>query len=65
VTFQVEENYRGLERAGVFPLSAALIGEAAGAVASEGFPFLLAALVGGLVSLAVLAAVLALRTRSS
>jgi hypothetical protein len=49
----------------VFPLSVTLIGEAAGAVASEGFPFLLVALVGGLVTLAALAAVLALRTRSS
>jgi hypothetical protein len=65
VTFQAEESYRGLERTGVFPLSVALIGEAAGAVASEGFPFLLVALVGGLVTLAALAAVLALRTRSS
>jgi hypothetical protein len=65
ITFQAEESYRGLERTGVFPLSVALIGEAAGAVASEGFPFLLVALVGGLVTLAALAAVLALRTRSS
>ena len=65
ITFQAEESYRGLERTGVFPLSVALIGEAAGAVASEGFPFLIVALVGGLVTLAVLAAVLALRTRSS
>jgi hypothetical protein len=65
VTFQAEESYRGLERTGVFPLSVALIGEAASAVASEGFPFLLVALVGGLVTLAALAAVLALRTRLS
>jgi hypothetical protein len=65
VTIHAEESYRGLARTGVFPLSPALIGGAAGAVASNGFPLLLVALVGGLVTLAALAAVLALRTRSS
>jgi hypothetical protein len=65
ITFQAEESYRGFERTGVFPLSVTLIGEAAGAAASEGFPFLLATLVGGLVTLAVLAAALAVRARST
>jgi hypothetical protein len=65
ITFEGEESYRGLERTGVFPLSVELVGEAAGAAASEGFPYLLVTLVGGLVTLALLAVVLALRTRSS
>jgi hypothetical protein len=65
ITFQAEESYPGLGRTGVFPLSVELVGEAAGAAASEGFPYLLVTLVGGLVTLALLAVVLALRTRSS
>jgi hypothetical protein len=64
ITFEGEESYRGLERTGVFPLSVELVGEAAGAAASEGFPYLLVTLVGGLVTFAVLAAVLAARNRA-
>jgi hypothetical protein len=44
-------------------LSVALTGEAASAAASEGFPFLLVAVLGGLVTFALLAAVLAVRAR--
>lgn len=64
ITFEGEESYRGLERTGVFPFSVELVGEAAGAAASEGFPYLLVTLVGGLVTFAVLAAVLAARNRA-
>jgi hypothetical protein len=64
ITFQAEESYPGLGRTGVFPLSVELVGEAAGAAASEGFPYLLVTLVGGLVTFAVLAAVLAARNRA-
>lgn len=63
VTFQAEESYRGFERTGVFPLKVALSGEAVGSASDDGFPILPVMLVGGLVTLALLAAIVGMCAR--
>ena len=63
VTFQAEESYPSVPRSGLFPLEVALTGSASGG-SSGSQPVIAGLIVGGVLALAILAALLLPRLRS-
>jgi hypothetical protein len=64
VTFQAEESYPSVPRSGLFPLEVALAGAATGEGSSSSQPLIVGLIGGGLLALAILAALLLPRLRT-
>jgi uncharacterized protein YcnI len=64
VTFRAEESYPSVPRSGLFPLEVALTGSTAGEGSSGNQPLILGLILGGLLALAMLAAVILPRLRT-